>query len=326
MALAHALAMTRAPATAKLNLALVVGPSATTASTSWRRCYQRLDLVDRIAVAACAAPDVLPAFRRHARSARRSQGWRQPQAFAPALGGAADEADPGRSRPRGRQLRCRDRAPPRERDASTSRSLAERAARACGEARGRRAVLPHPGTPARRRRRHAADAARSSPGLLGRPRASTRRKQAIERRGLRSVRRARKARRVTVPGAPRSSARSGRRGGRVISPGCRRTTSRAHLWPPTCWPRGLSGRRHRRGPGRLRPLPTPRRRPRGPGRLQGPRPYLAHRPRLVRLMPMEYDRSLGAGRPSSTGRAGSDAGCARAGSGSLSGSPSPKES
>src|SRR3954471_16737572 len=125
--------MTRAPATAKLNLALVVGrPS--NGKHELTTVYQRLDLADRIAVAPAPrlrvtgfAEDTLVggALGRLAETAggapprgagRRARTPCRDGGRRTALGGAADQANPFSGRARWRQLGCGHGPRPRERD------------------------------------------------------------------------------------------------------------------------------------------------------------------------------------------------------------------
>ena len=237
VALAEALAMSRAPAHREDQpRARRRARRATDGKHEVATVLQRIDLADRDrARAGGRAPRsrASPTTRSSARALERS-----PRARASSRAGASriEKRDPGRRRPRRRQLRRGDRAPARERDArraarrpSALHELAARARRR--RARSSSPTGPQLGTgdgteleplelpqdywvvlllPARR--------ARSS-----RPRTSTRAFDARDGAAGFDERRARAARRARR-----------RRSGRATSPRCRRTTSPRRRSPSGC--------------------------------------------------------------------------------------------
>ena len=191
----------RAPATAKLNLALVVGPLRDDGRHEVVTVLQRIDLADRVAIEPAAGASRRGLRRRHARPPR-ARAPRRGCGRRAALARADLEAHPGRRRPRRRQLRRRDRAEARQRDPARA-APARAPARARGGARRGRAVLPHLGPAARRRARARARAARAAAGLLGRP--APARRASTSRRPPPSTRTSTAA---TAPRASRSGARA----------------------------------------------------------------------------------------------------------------------
>ena len=109
-------AVKRAPAPAKINLALVVGPARDDGKHEVATVLQRVDLGDRVAIAPAlrlevdgfAADTLVRDALDRARASRRSRA---------ALARDDREADPGRRRSRRRQLGRRHRAAARQRDA-----------------------------------------------------------------------------------------------------------------------------------------------------------------------------------------------------------------
>ena len=169
--------------TAKLNLALVVGP---------RRERRQARGDDRAAAGRPRRPRSRSSRRAAARRRRVRRGHARPRARSTALAeaagveprwrGADREADPGRRRSRRRQLRRGDRAPARERDARRARSRRDRLARLARGARRRRAVLPRSRARSSARATERRSAARPAAGLLGRARAPARRAQGVDGR------------------------------------------------------------------------------------------------------------------------------------------------
>ena len=179
----------RAPAPAKLNLALVVGPKREDGKHEVVTVLQRIDLGDRVTVT--PAPDLMvtgfagdtlvrTALQRLAEAAGARSGWHATISkripVAAGLGAGAG---------------CRHHTPVGERHA---RQAARPGRPPCARsvARPRRAVLPRFRSAARPRRRLGARAARPAAGLLGRPRRAGRREQGVDRRRLRAFRRARR--------------------------------------------------------------------------------------------------------------------------------------
>ena len=260
--------MRRAPAPAKLNLALVVGPTRDDGQHEVATVLQRIDLADRIELDPSAerspstgfADDTLvrDALERARRRGRRRaalarRGSRSGSRSRPASAAAAPTPRP-RSGSRTRR--------------SPSRSPPERLHELARGARRRRPVLPRPtarssatgdGTDAR--------AARPAAGLLrpaAPPATARRRRRPAPSTRLRRARRRRRLRR-SAGRAP--STRSPACAGRATSRRCRRTTSRrSPLADELRGARRLPRRRQRRRPDRLRALPRPRRGRRGRGR------------------------------------------------------------
>ncbi len=213
----------RAPATAKLNLALVVGPARPDGKHEVATVLQRLALCDRVRVEPAArlsvrgfAEDTLvgDALRRLAAEAGVEPRWAatidKKLPVAAGLGGGSSDAATA--------LRLAN--------ATLRRAAPARAAaRPRRRARRRRPVLPRAGPAARHGRRQRALAARAAAGLLGRPALAGRGGEAVDRRGLRRVRRPRRG--GGLRGAPRRAAspRSPKRGARATSPRCPATTS-----------------------------------------------------------------------------------------------------
>ena len=129
VALAAGARVTRAPAPAKINLALVVGPLREDGKHEVATVLQRVDLADRVALE--PAPQL--ARRRASRDdtlvARRAAALAEAAGVEPRWRVRDRQAHPGRRRARRRQLRRRDRAPARERDARRA-AAARRTARA----------------------------------------------------------------------------------------------------------------------------------------------------------------------------------------------------
>ena len=228
--------MMRAPAAAKINLALVVGPTRDDGKHEVLTVLQRIDLVDRIEIDGGADASRRRLQGRHARPhrARAPRGRRRSRA---ALAREDREAHPARGGARRRQLRRRDRASPRERLARRA-ARRRRVARSRGGNRRRRPVLPRRRPAARLRRRQRARAARAAAGLLGRRPPPTRHGEELDRGRLRSVRRARAARAAGTSAAQRSSTRWRGSRARSTSPLSRRTTSRARRSPTRSAPPG----------------------------------------------------------------------------------------
>ena len=215
--------MNRAPATAKLNLALVVGPLREDGRHEVATVLQRIDLADRVSIEPAAelrvegfAEDTLvrAALERLAEAANSRA----------ALARADLEARPRRGRPRRRQLRRRDRAQARQRDPRRA-ALAGAPARARGRARRRRPLLPHLRPAARHRHRHRARAAGAAAGLLGRPAAAARPAQAVDGRRLRRLRPPRRRSRLRGTARRACATRWPRPSARATWQRCRRTTS-----------------------------------------------------------------------------------------------------
>ena len=142
-----------APAPAKINLALVVGPTRADGLHEVATCSSASTSPTRVSLEPAAelastgfADDTL--VRRALEVVAAAAGSRA------ALARADREADPGRGRPRRRKLRRRDGARGSRTSCSTEPLAARAAARARRRARRRRPVLPRAGPAARHGRRH----------------------------------------------------------------------------------------------------------------------------------------------------------------------------
>ena len=270
------------PATAKINLALVVGPPRDDGKHEVATVLQRIDLADRIEVeprrrqlTSTASPDdtlVATRARRCSRGGRRRA----------ALARADREAHPGRRRPRRRQLRRRDRARARERDAAASRCRRDRLHALAAPLGADVPFFLTDGPQLGDRRRH--DLGRSTcrrttgsssscrtAQRRSRPRTSTTRSTSGARASTSGARAARRARRVRRRRPRRAAAERPR----VVA--ARRRAQRA---------RSLPRRRQRRRPGRLRALPDERDAAPRAARSARPRPGLDHGTSVVRLSAM----------------------------------------
>ena len=227
----------RAPAPAKINLALVVGPPRAGRQARGRdRAPAGRPRRPRRSSSPRPTLSVDGVRRRHARPlGARRRSPRRP-ASQPRWHGRDHEADPGRGRSRRRQLRRRDRAPARERDARPSRSPPS----ACTRSPARLGadvpffLAPGPqlgeGDGTRPRRR--SSCRRTTAVLLLLPHGAAKQSTAAVYRRLRRTRRRRRAtseRRAAL--LERARARSG---GRATSPRCRPTTSPPRRWPTSC--------------------------------------------------------------------------------------------
>ena len=252
-------ARVRASAPAKINLALVVGPLRDDGKHEVVTVYQRVGLADRIDVEPADALARRRLRRRHARP-RRARAARAHAGVEPRWHATIEKRHPGRGRARRRQLRRRDGAAARERDAR--RAAAARAS--CTSSRPRLgadvpfflADGPQLGT---------GDGTTLAPldlpqdfwVLLVLP---TARDKAVDRGRLRGVRRARRRRRLGR--APRRAARRARprpapaRPRRAAAERPRVVAARRRAADARRVPR----RRQRRRPDGLRALP-----PRGAG-------------------------------------------------------------
>ena len=260
------------------------GRSATDGKHEVATVLQRIDLGDRVAIepAPALAVDgfagdtlVRGALDALAAAAGVEPRWRA----------TITKRIPVAAGPRRRQLRRRDRAPARERDAA--RAAPGRGARTSSPRRSAR-TCPFflADGPAARPRRRVASWSRSTsrrttgscsslPDGVG---------EDVDRRRLPPLRRARRRGRLRTSAAARSSARSRRSAARATSPRCRRTTSPPRRSPTELLAaRRVPRRRQRRGPGRLRPLPPPPPCRGGAPRARGARPDLADGSALVRL-------------------------------------------
>ena len=110
----------RAPAPAKLNLALVVGPAREDGKHEVATVLQRIDLGDRVAIAAAPSLQVT-GFAGDTLVREALVALAAAAGIEPRWSGDDRQADPGRGRARRRQLRRGDRASPRQRHASPRR-------------------------------------------------------------------------------------------------------------------------------------------------------------------------------------------------------------
>ena len=285
-------AVSRAPAPAKINLALVVGPMRDDGKHEVLTVLQRIDLVDRIEL------DEAPELRVDGfagdtlvgaalRELARSRGDRAALARA-------------RSRSRSRSQPVSAVAAPTRRPRSGSRT--RRSPSRCRPSdlhgiaardRRRRPVLPHRRPAARLGRRKRARAARPAAGLLGRRPPPARHGEDLDRRRVRRLRRARtacdgfaerrealarRARRGQAPARPRRSAAE-----RPRELAARRGASRGGRLP-----RG----RLRCRAGAVRAVPSPPRRRRRETHAPRSRPNLARGTCVVRLT--RVDRAVDA--------------------------------
>ena len=273
----------RAPAPAKINLALVVGPARGDGKHEVATVLQRVDLGDRVSARSRARRSRSRVSRRHDRP-RRADGARGGRGRRAALAGDDREADPRRRRARRRQLRRRDGAPARERDARDP-ARAGRAARARGHDRRGRPLLPRRRAAARSRRRRELeplDLPQDYWVVLALPHGAVKESTAAVYRALRRA--TRRGRLGGAAGSARPSPRR-RQHGRATSRACRRndlasSPLAAELRVLGAFRADVSGA----GPAGLRPLPpptwTPRRRG---GRCAAPRAHLADGAHLVRV-------------------------------------------
>ena len=225
-------AVKRAPAPAKINLALVVGPAREDGKHEVATVLQRIDLGDRVAIARRAEPAGDRLRGRHARSRRARP--RSPRPRASSRAGGRRSPSGSRSRP------ASAAAAPTRRPrfgSPTTRSPRRCPASACARSRPRSARTSR--SSSRPGRSSAAGTAPSS------SRSSCRRTTGSSSRSRTAPARTRPrpstgastsatARRAGRSGAPRSSRRSPPCGARAISPPCRRTTSPPRRWPPSC--------------------------------------------------------------------------------------------
>ena len=203
--------------TAKINLALVVGPGRADGKHEVATVLQRIDLADGISLEAADADSRSPAFRTTRSCATRCWRWRGGGRRA-ALDGRDREADPGRRRPRRRELGRGGRASARERDASRAACGTSSSARDRGRDRRRRALLPGRRAAAGNRRRERAGPLELRERLPGRARPARRGREVVD--GERCTRRS--SARTDSPSAGPLFARRSRR---ATSQRCRRTTS-----------------------------------------------------------------------------------------------------
>ena len=177
--------MRRAAATAKLNLALVVGPLGDDGRHEVATVLQRLDLADRISVEPAqqlrvegfpedtlvrrALETLADAVGTEARWEARI--WKHVPVAAGLGGGSSDAAT---------ALRLANETLPEPLPAAALAELAR-------EPRLRRSLLPHLGPAARHGHRQRPDAPRATPGLLGRARPAPRREQTLDGRRLRRL-------------------------------------------------------------------------------------------------------------------------------------------
>ena len=224
--------MRRAPATAKLNLALVVGDVRDGGKHEVTTVLQRLALADRIGIEQASSLSVAgfeddtlvrAALAALAEAAGVRPRWRahidkRIPVAAGLAGGSSDAATALRLANATLPEPLAVRAPTRDR---------ERAG--CG-----RAVLPHGRPTPRRGRRCRPDRARAAAGLLRAARASPRSAQAVDGRRLRGVRSPQRRRRRTRSDATRCSPRWRRSRARATSRRCRRTTSRRRRSRTSC--------------------------------------------------------------------------------------------
>ena len=175
--------MTSAPAPAKINLALAVGPTREDGLHEVATILQRIELADTVDGRACAELSVDGLRGRHARPRARSWPSRTQQ------GRAALARARSRSGSRSRPASAAEAPMPRPRSGSRRAARAPAAARASPRPRPRprrrRPVLPRVGPAARARRRRCARAGRPAAGLHRPAPASTRRAQAVDGRDLR---------------------------------------------------------------------------------------------------------------------------------------------
>ena len=227
-------AVTSASAPAKLNLALVVGPARDDGKHEVATVLQRVDLADRVARRARRPRSPSPASPSDTLVAR-SPPTRSPTAAGvePRLARDDHEADPGRVGPRRRQLRRRDRASARERDARLA-AAGRRAPHAGRGARRRRSLLPRRRASARPRRWLGARAARPAAGLLGRARAPDRREPSPPPPPSTERSTSGTGPPAGTGVATASPTRSRPSAGRATSPRSRRTTSRRRRSPTSC--------------------------------------------------------------------------------------------
>ena len=273
--------MSRAPAPAKINLALVVGPLRDDGKHEVLTVLQRIDLVDRIELAEAPelrvdgfADDTLvgEALRALAGSAGLEPRWRvrieKRIPVAAGLGGGSSDAATA--------LRLANETLPEP-------LPAERAAQPGRTARSRRPFLPGRRPAARLGRRQRARAARPAAGLLGRRPAPARRGEDLDGRRVRGLRRtegrARLRRAAPDPArrACRGEAPSGFRGAPAERPrklAARRGDSRRGRLPR----RRLGSR-----PCAVRALPSPSRRGRRETGARSSGPDLARGTCVVRL-------------------------------------------
>ena len=200
--------MSRAPAPAKINLALVVGPLRDDGKHEVLTVLQRIDLVDRIELE--EAPElsvegfagdtlVRDALRELARSAGVEPRWRvrieKQIPVAAGLGGGSSDAATA--------LRLANETLPEPLPADELVRIAARPRR-------RRPVLPRRRPAARLRRRQRARAARPAAGLLGRRPPAARRGEDLDGRRVRRLRRAQGRGRLrrAPAGAPRRARRA----------------------------------------------------------------------------------------------------------------------
>ncbi len=237
----------RAPA--KINLALVVGPT-----RDRRPARGRDDPPARRSRRHDRRSSPRPSSRSRASPPTRSSARALEALAAPPessrLARADREAHPGRRRPRRRKLGRRDRAPARERAARRAARAASELHALAARPRRRRPVLPRAGPAARHRRRLDARAARPAAGLQRSCSSCRTARRSRRRRGLRRFDGADGLRRAARASCSRSRPPAARR------PGCasRRTTSRARRSRRGSRARRVPRRRQRRGPGGLRAL------------------------------------------------------------------------
>ena len=224
--------MTRAPATAKINLALVVGPRRADGKHEVETVLQRIDLADRVAVQ--DAPElrvdgfpedtlVADALRAVAAAAGSEPRWRariwKRIPVATGLGGGSSDA----ATALGWLTTARQAA---------GRPLVARAGRG---SRRRRPVLPDGGPAARKGRRVASSSRSSCRRTTGSCSCAAPRRRPRPRRPRSTAASTSAAPPAAGRGGGKSSATcSAACGGHATSPRCLRTTSPPRRWPRSC--------------------------------------------------------------------------------------------
>ena len=261
VALAEALAMSRAPATAKINLALVVGPLRDgrpargrhgAAADRPRRPRRRSSRAER---SRSTGSPTTRSCRAALEAARRGGG------VEPRWQARIWKRDPGRGGPRRRQLRRGDGAPARERAARRAASRRSGSHALAGEPRRRRPVLPHGrARSSARGDGHRARPARPAAGLLGRAAPAAR-----ARGRARPPRSTPTSTTATAPPASSERRARARRRARAVAASARprrapaeRPRRRRRTRSELLRARRLPRRRQRRRADRLRALPAPR--------------------------------------------------------------------